>query len=268
MKVYKHSILIIAAITVLVLIVSFNYLKPESRFYSVEKKPIKVVEKLPDFSVYQDVSEKKAQFFSLLYPILEEENLHLLKLRAEINNLSAQGINSDDERAWFTEVSEFYHIDPDLTEEQKFSELLERVDIIPPSLILTQAAIESGWGTSRFSRKANNLFGHWCFKKGCGLVPQGRDEGKKHEVAKFKTVNHSVRAYLKNLNTHHSYSELRKKRADLRDSKQPLTGIALAPTLSKYSEERGKYVKKISSFIKQNNLQEYNKKFYAISDQV
>jgi Bax protein len=158
-------------------------------------------------------------------------------------------------------VAEHYKVKAKLGDEDFFSELLVRVDYLPPSLALTQAAIESGWGSSRFSKQGNNLFGQWCFSKGCGIVPSSRDSDKDHEVAKFKTVNDSVRAYLRNLNTNFSYESLREKRANIRQNNGAITGTELAKTLLKYSEEGAYYVQKVTKFINQNKLQRFTAQF-------
>jgi Bax protein len=105
------------------------------------------------------------------------------------------------------------------------------------------------------------LFGQWCFSKGCGMVPSSRDSGKSHEVAKFDSVNHAVRAYIKNLNTNSAYQKLRDIRADIRSKNAEITGIALAQTLTEYSEEREKYITKVTKFINQNKLQRFTQQF-------
>lgn len=123
---------------------------------------------------------------------------------------------------------------------------------MPVELALTQAAIESAWGTSRFARLGNNLFGQWCRKAGCGIVPLRRTAGAKHEVRRFNNARESVRAYLFNLNTHRAYQKLRVQRAALNKAQQPVTASALALTLDKYSERGNAYVQDMLAFIKHN----------------
>ncbi|MDX8381543.1 MAG: glucosaminidase domain-containing protein, partial [Ghiorsea sp.] len=130
--------------------------------------------------------------------------------------------------------------------------LLKRVDTVPLELVLSQAANESAWGTSRFARKANNLFGQWCFTKGCGLVPSRRNAGSTHEVAAFKSPQLSVRSYLRNLNTGRVYKDLRTIRAQKRAQGKTATAFELAEGLNKYSERGQAYVKEIRSMIKYN----------------
>lgn len=221
------------------------------------------MKKLPDFSKISDVNKKKEAFFSTLYPIIQAENNHVLQLRKLINMLKDVPIKklSDKQQAWLLSVSKSYKLKNESIDNNTFEELLKRVDYVPPSLALTQAAIESGWGTSRFARQGNNLFGQWCFSSGCGMVPSLRESGKGHEVAKFDTVNLAVRSYIFNLNSHESYTELRENRAHLRDKEASFTGISLAQALTEYSEEGKHYVVKLTNFIHQNKLQRFTTAF-------
>lgn len=221
------------------------------------------LKKLPNFSEIADVKTKKQTFFETMYPIIEEENQHVLKLRKLIIKLKALPIEelTNGQKTWISKIAKYYRIKTEKIDSAMFDELLKRVDFVPPSLALTQAAIESGWGTSRFSRQANNIFGQWCFTKGCGVVPSSRDAGKTHEVAKFASVNNAVRAYIRNLNTNDSYSSLRDERARLRQKGEAITGVALAQTLIKYSEEGTHYIAKVTKFINQNKLQRFNTQF-------
>ncbi|BFT32216.1 glucosaminidase domain-containing protein [Alteromonas sp. D210916BOD_24] len=246
-----------------VILLSHEYLKNglSSGLPVIDNRPANTLHSLPDLSHILDVKEKKEAFFSTLYPIIEEENKHLLSQRQTLLTLRQQPFLSRIEQRWLSKAITYYDVDPELPLQEKFTRLLRRVDYIPPSLVLTQAAIESGWGSARFSKKGNNLFGQWCFSKGCGMVPSGRETGKQHEVARFATVNASVRSYLKNLNTHFAYADLRTLRANLREANHPVTGLALASTLLRYSEEGPLYVKKVSDFIQYNELTRFNSQF-------
>lgn len=217
------------------------------------------MKKLPDFSKISDVKQKKEAFFLALYPIIQVENNHVLQLRKLINMLKDIPIKklSAKQQAWLLSISKSYKLENEYIDSSTFEELLKRVDYVPPSLALTQAAIESGWGTSRFARQGNNLFGQWCFSAGCGMVPSSRESGKGHEVAKFDTVNLAVRSYILNLNSHESYTALRENRAQLRNKEASFTGIALAKALTEYSEEGKHYVVKLTNFIHQNKLQRF-----------
>ena len=132
--------------------------------------------------------------------------------------------------------------------------LLKRMDVIPPSLAMAQAANESAWGTSRFAREGNNLFGQWCFRRNCGIAPAQRVEGATHEVRVFKKPYNSVVAYVHNLNTHRRYARLRNLRLAVRESGQPLNGLHLVEGLLGYSQEGPKYVEWIRQIITTNDL--------------
>ncbi len=255
--------------TLLILAIHFWLSDEYGGLPDIEATAESSVDELPDFSVYTDVKEKKEAFFDTLYPIIQEENAHVLNIRKALLTLKSAQSLSETDRIWLTDLAKYYKLvekddAPVNVDEALIDNLLVRIDYIPPSLALTQAAIESGWGSSRFSREGNNLFGHWCFVKGCGLVPGERQDGRHHEVAKFDTVNHAVRAYIRNLNTHYAYDKLRALRAELRENNSPLTGKALAKSLGQYSEEGTHYIEKVSKFIDHNKLQRYTRKFEEV----
>ena len=135
-------------------------------------------------------------------------------------------------------------------------ELLKRVDELPPSLVLAQAANESAWGMSRFAQQGRALFGQWCFKAGCGMVPDGREAGAAYyAVRAFPSVAASVRSYYQNLNTHRAYRSLRNLRAHLRDQGLPMDSMQLAEAIGVYSQRGDDYIKEIQTIIRQNDLQ-------------
>lgn len=215
---------------------------------------------LPNFSNFKDTQKKKKAFFDFLYPITVQENLFLINIRDQLITLKDKTALETNEQNWLDQLKEDYLIESIETEES-INLLLKKIDIIPPSLILAQAAIESGWGTSRFARQGNNLFGHWCFSKGCGLVPKSRDSNKAHEVAKFDTVNESIRAYLKNLNSFHRYEKFRLLRSNANISETGEGVLLIVPGLQAYSEQGSLYIKKVRNLIKQNQLQTFDQKF-------
>lgn len=215
---------------------------------------------LPDFNDIAVVQERKDQFYDFLLPIIAEENARLLEKRAAIE-------------AWYERVrdgqplpegvvqqlidlSARYYVDTEQALEAVLDELLLKIDILPPSLIVAQAANESAWGTSRFAREGNNLFGQWCFSQGCGLVPESRPDGEIYEVRSFEAPVLSVRSFIQNLNRHFSYETLREHRAWLRANDEPITGLELAPHLLAYSTRREAYVAEIEGMIRFNNLQD------------
>ncbi len=211
---------------------------------------------LPDFSVFDDVQERKAAFFGYLRPIVEHHNERireqrdfLLQMRKTFENDT--GLTRKEARRLQT-LAGIYEVPLDEDNpERTLRQLLMRVDVIPVELALVQAAKESGWGRSRFAVTANNLFGQWCFEPGCGVVPARRGSGKTHEVEKFGSVSTAIRQYMNNLNTNDSYKRLRQIRAGLRAAGAPINGLALADGLLYYSERRGAYVSEVKSMIRQ-----------------
>lgn len=211
---------------------------------------------MPSFGVLSDVEIRKAAFFNVLRPVIDSENQRIQTIRDTITTLSDR--NPDQplnprESLWLTVTADHYGLkssgihDPEL-----FARLLKRVDTVPASLALAQAAIESGWGSSRFARTGNNLFGQWTWTKGAGMVPKYRDQGKSHEVARFASINESVRSYMHNLNSHSGYRSFRALRQTMRDDGSPLSGLDLAEGLEKYSSKGKTYIKHIRSIILNN----------------
>ncbi|MDZ7770570.1 MAG: glucosaminidase domain-containing protein [Woeseiaceae bacterium] len=153
--------------------------------------------------------------------------------------------------------AEKYFVDIEELDDDEALELLQRrVDTIPEALVLVQAAKESGWGRSRFAREGNALFGEWCYNEGCGIVPGARGEGRTHEVRAFDTVYDAVGSYIRNLNTHRSYLDLRLARQAARESGEAPSAFQLAEHLSRYSERGDVYVREIQSMIRQNDLED------------
>ncbi len=223
-----------------------------------EVEPVSVAEAwdkagVPDFLAIKNASQKKQKFFEFMLPLVESENQLIIKDRNRLMLLAQKAEFSEDESAWLQSIGGRYRQEGELSP-QWFQEILEKVDILPPSLALAQAANESGWGTSRFARQGNNYFGQWCFSKGCGLVPSARGDGASHEVQRFDSVQESIRAYLRNLNSHPHYKALRELRAKARASYLVVTGPYLAQGLWKYSERGFDYVDEITRMIHSNDL--------------
>ncbi|WP_404363792.1 glucosaminidase domain-containing protein [Marinobacter sp.] len=216
---------------------------------------------LPDFSVYSDTTDRKNAFFSFLYPRIVLANARIMIQRQHLMNLSRKDLLDETEMNWLVQQAERLRVPAEPGSDEMFDMLARRLDVIPPSLILAQAANESAWGTSRFARKGNNLFGQWCFTEGCGLVPRGRVEGASHEVASYSSAYQSARSYIQNLNRHQAYQTLRNTREQLRQEGQPLSGHALAQGLIGYSERGLEYIREIRSMIQQNNLTYYDEKY-------
>ncbi|WP_407333115.1 glucosaminidase domain-containing protein [Enterovibrio sp. 27052020O] len=232
-------------------ITSLNQLQPAS-------PPPEMVKK-PDFDDYKIVEEKKKAFVEFLKPGVTYINGLIENARTRLNHLSNAKDISQEDMAFLTKVGDLFKLPiPDGGPDKAwFNEALKRVDILPPDLVLSQAAKESGWGTSRFAREGNNYFGQWCYTSGCGMVPSARSQGKTHEVAVFKDTFQSVRAYFLNVNRNRAYADLRDIRADLRKNNQPITGVELANGLESYSERGQAYVQEVQGMIR------YNEEFWS-----
>ncbi len=218
-------------------------------------------EALPDFSTYTDVKAKKTAFFGYMLPLVEARNLHIQGQREQLLTVAerAQDVLSEQDAKTIAELAAAYRMtDADMTSTDLVEELLIRIDTVPTSLALAQAAVESGWGTSRFAVQANNLFGQWCYEKGCGLVPNQRNSGANHEVAKFANVSDAVYSYTRNINTHRAYKDLRVTRAGLREDNETISGHILAEGLLRYSERGKDYVHELQAVIRINKLAPYD----------
>jgi uncharacterized FlgJ-related protein len=207
------------------------------------------------------VVEKKKLFFRLIAPIALRVNELILEDRAHAKELTerlAQGGSvTPADQAWLTDLAVRYKMVAAKGERlasNAFAELLTRVDVVPPSLTLAQAATESGWGTSRFAAQGNALFGQWTWGKGLKPAEQRTSGLGDYRVAAFDSTAQAAYAYALNLNTAPAYRDLRLKRADLRRQNQHISGIVLADTLRNYSERGQAYVDDLKAFIRQNRL--------------
>lgn len=210
--------------------------------------------KLPtDLHAVPEVSLKKTVFFQTLLPLILQENERILADRRRLIRLRAEtGIGeklSARDRLWLAVLAERYRVPS-----ENMDELLRRVDVVPPSLAMAQAAEESGWGTSRFAQHGNALYGQWTTAGGDGLVPLNRDDGMDHKVKRFGTLTQSVAAYMRNLNTHRAYRDFRRTRLTMRREGSSPDGYTLAETLMRYSARGADYVSSIRSIIDGNAL--------------
>ncbi len=222
------------------------------------------VSRLPE--VYKDIENtkhRKAMFMRILLPLVLLENENLERVRNRMNSLLAK-IEQGRELTYgqLTELNSLaqrYRVKGNpLTSSEARKMLRKRVDVVPPSLAIAQAANESGWGSSRFAMEASNLFGIWTFNKNQGVVPDKRDNGKKHLIRKFDSLRDSVRVYMHTLNTHQAYTELREIRSYMKESGMNPNGIIIAEGLKKYSGIGEEYVKLIQEIISINNLEYLN----------
>ena len=229
-----------------------NPSKPETRVASSE---------LPDFAAIRDTGTKKREFFNYMLPMVREANDKVRAERAQLlaisQKLNAGTTVDPGELDFIGGLQLRYRVNKQYDLLDTVDALLIRVDVVPASLVLAQAANESGWGTSRFARKANNMFGVWCFKEGCGLKPLLRDEGLTHEVARYDSIQESIEAYVRTINSNSAYAGLRDIRAHSRQMAGLFTGHALAEGLQRYSARGNDYVKEIQLLIRVNNLHRY-----------
>jgi Bax protein len=257
---FNASLIVIAAITML-LVLSADWLRPQAPGPSEEANH--GLPAMPDFSSFDTTAAKKKAFFRWLTPYIEQENARIEGTRQRILTLQHAGTLSAADRQWLDDTAAYYDVVPVKPESPDFWEtLLRRVDVVPVSLALAQAANESGWGTSRFAVLANNLFGEWCFRKGCGIVPANRPAGQYHEVRRFPDIADSVRSYLHNLNTHNAFSALRHKREKLRQAGRKLAGSLLVQGLLRYSARGEDYIHEILVMIRHNRLERFDKPSY------
>ncbi|WP_127348100.1 glucosaminidase domain-containing protein [Pseudidiomarina mangrovi] len=223
-----------------------------------QQRQVKIYTEVPDFNEFTDVRDKKQAFFQFLAPLVQAENLLIEEQRANLQVLyrrwqqDASSLSSDDLEL-LEQLAVEYRTDFDVSATSSmFEVLLRRIDVVPETLVLVQAANESGWGTSRFARDGLNFFGQWCFRDGCGMVPENRVEGMNHEVRKFKSVNASIRSYLRNINTHPAYLDLRILREQRRAEGMDIRALDLTPGLLSYSERGEEYIDELNAMIRVN----------------
>lgn len=209
-------------------------------------------EPVPDFASIENTSDKKRAFFNYLRPEVEKQNEYLLSLRHYLQTLQRADKLKEDDLERLEWLREEYRIDEKADAQNAIKALLIKIDILPIELVLMQAANESAWGTSRFAQEGYNFFGLWCYRKGCGFVPARRNSGASHEVAKFDDLSRATYTYMRNINRHNAYRELRHIRQSLRNAQMPVTGIALSEGLMSYSERGADYVEELQNMIRFN----------------
>tara|TARA_B100000683_G_scaffold229378_1_gene229799 strand:- start:309 stop:1373 length:1065 start_codon:yes stop_codon:yes gene_type:complete len=199
-----------------------------------------------------NTKKRKDMFIKIVLPLIVKENTKIRIDRKRLFTILGKNSNTDIERKWLEKKYKQYGV-----RQNDLSTLKIRMDEIPVSLAIAQAAKETGWGTSRFALKGNALFGQWTWS-GEGLKPKNAEEGKDHKVMKFHSLRLSVRAYLRNLNTHSSYKNLRKARTDLRNQNKALDSLILSQHLDKYAETGNQYIDVLKKIIEQNNLKDFD----------
>ena len=215
-------------------------------------KPITLSLLPEEMKMIESSKRKKNLFIKIILPLILEENNRIKLDRRKLFAILNKNKNTTSEKNWLNLKFKQYGVS-----NKDLSTLKIRMDEIPVSLAIAQAAKETGWGTSRFALEGNALFGQWTWS-GEGIKPAGADDDTTHKVMKFKILKSSVRAYQRNLNTHSSYKDFRLARAELRDNKMKLDSLILSNYLHKYAETGMEYVKILKQIIKQNNLIEFD----------
>ena len=215
-------------------------------------KPIALTLLPNEIKMIQNTKKRKEFFIQIVLPLIIKENNIIKKDRRTLFDIINKSNNTTSELSWLEKKYKQYGI-----KSKDLSTLKIRMDEIPVSLAIAQAAKETGWGTSRFAQEGNALFGQWTWS-GEGLKPKEAKEGADHKVMKFNILQASVRAYQRNLNTHSTYKDFRKARAEQRDSKKPLDSIKLSKYLNKYAETGNQYVDVLQKIIMQNKLQDFD----------
>ncbi len=209
--------------------------------------------KLPkELKNIESPKKRKKLFIKIVLPLIIEENLKIRFHRKKLFEILNKNNTSTRDKAWLDLKFKQYGI-----KNNDLAKLKIRMDEIPVSLAIAQAAKETGWGSSRFAQEGNALFGQWTWS-GDGIKPLELEKDKKHKVAKFKILKASVRAYQRNLNTHPSYKEFRIERAIQRDNDEKLDSLKLVNFLEKYAETGKEYTEVLKKIINQNSLTDFD----------
>ena len=215
-------------------------------------KPIALTLLPTEIKMIENTKKRKELFIQIVLPLILQENNNIKLDRARLFGIINKSNNTDVEKKWLDKKYKQYGIPS-----RDLSILKIRMDEIPVSLALAQAAKETGWGTSRFAQEGNALFGQWTWS-GEGLKPKEAEKDEGHKVMKFNILQASVRAYQRNLNTHSSYRDFRLARAQLRDLGKSLDSIILSEHLDEYAETGNQYVDVLKKIITQNNLKDFD----------
>jgi len=215
-------------------------------------KPVALTLLPNEIKMIENTKKRKEFFIQIVLPLILKENNNIKIDRKRLFTIINKSNNTKREKKWLDKKYKQYGIPS-----KDLSVLKIRMDEIPVSLAIAQAAKETGWGTSRFALEGNALFGQWTWS-GDGIKPAGAESDTKHKVMKFKVLKASVRAYQRNLNTHSSYKNFRQLRAQLRDDSEKLDSLILAEQLDNYAETGKEYTKILKQIINQNSLQDFD----------
>ena len=215
-------------------------------------KPIYLTKLPKDMQSLSPVKKKRELFIKIILPLILHENEKITEDRKKLFKILGKNFNTPGEKVWLKRRLKEYKVD-----DKDLSKLKMRMDIIPVSIALAQAANESGWGTSRFALEGNALFGQWTWSKK-GISPKNKDPNKSHKVLQFQVLKASVRAYKNNLNTHNAYKNFREARAQLREQGEKVIGIKLTKYLKNYAQIGEKYVEILQAIIEKNSLSDFD----------
>jgi len=215
-------------------------------------KPIRLSLLPNEMKSIENSGKRKSLFIKIILPLVLEENNRIIIDRKKLFSILNKNKNSKDEIKWLNQKFKQYGV-----VNKNLATLKVRMDIIPVSLAIAQAAKETGWGTSRFAIEGNALFGQWTWS-GEGIKPAGADTDATYKVMKFNVLKASVRAYQRNLNTHSSYKKFRFVRAQLRDDNKKLDSLKLAEYLDNYAQTGTEYTKVLKQIIQQNQLKDFD----------
>lgn len=210
----------------------------------------------------KDVNSSKEYFLEHLYELIQEENSKILQEREfvikTLNNDFFELQKESELLRKLVSIKVKYKIENLYTLE----EYLKKIDVVPPSLALAQAAVESAWGKSRFIKEANNIFGHWTYNKDSGIVPKKRELGKSHFIRVFGSLEESIKAYMLNLNRNKAYESFQEERYQAKLKEDKISGLRLSQTMLNYSGIANKYLDILSKIILSNNLESFDNRFF------
>jgi Bax protein len=221
--------------------------RPAIEYYYMKRLPERLLS-------LDDVGERKQYLIDTLLPLILKSNESILQQRSVVEHLKQSlPLLSPEEKQILNSMAEYYMVEPGPSD-RMIEELLKRVDVLPVSLILAQAAIESGWGSSRFCYEGNNIFGLRTLS-GCGIVPKDRDRKETYRVSVFDDLQSCIDYYIWTINTNPKYDELRRIRSM---SLSPYDSLSLTRGLKYYSEMGNEYVKRVDEIISYNGLKIYD----------
>jgi len=219
--------------------------------YQKRVKPIYFTQFPKDLDEIKDTKLKKETFIKIVLPLVVAENDKILDDKIKLKRITSKKMTTDKEKSWLRLKLREYKV-----KNSDISELNKRMDIIPVSIALAQAAKESGWGTSRFALEGNAIFGQWTWT-GQGIEPLNKGKNEGHKILRFPILRASVKAYKNNLNTHKGYSEFREKRHNIRKRNKNIRGLDLTNTLNRYAQTGKEYTQILEQIIKQNDLSDF-----------